>query len=256
MARCTRYLAALLLLIAVPAHAESLKVTKPERVGMSSAKLQELRDYFQKQVSDGLEPGFQVVVARRGRVVMHENMGYMDVRTREPITYDTLFRIMSLTKPVTNVAAMILYEEGRFSLDDPIAKYIPELADLTVYAGTNDAGEMILEPPRHAPTMHELMTHTAGFTYGGPYSSSPVNEIYQQLKPFEHGIGRQEAIDRLSRIPLAYQPGTEYIYSYSADILGIVVESISGSDLGAFMQERIFGPLGMDETVSWVPPEL
>ena len=173
MARCTRYLAALLLLIAVPAHAESLKVTKPERVGMSSAKLQELRDYFQKQVSDGLEPGFQVVVARRGRVVMHENMGYMDVRTREPITYDTLFRIMSLTKPVTNVAAMILYEEGRFSLDDPIAKYIPELADLTVYAGTNDAGERILEPPRHAPTMHELMTHTAGFTYGGPTAARP-----------------------------------------------------------------------------------
>jgi CubicO group peptidase (beta-lactamase class C family) len=256
MARCTRYLAALLLLFAVPAIAESLKVTKPERVGMSSAKLQELQDYFQKQVSDGLEPGFQVIVARRGRVVMHENMGYMDVRTREPITYDTLFRIMSMTKPITNVAAMILYEEGRFSLDDPIAKFIPELAELTVYAGTNDAGEMILEPPRHAPTMHELMTHTAGFTYGGPYSSSPVNEIYQQLRPFEHGIDRQEAIDRLSRIPLAYQPGTEYIYSYSADILGIVVENISGSDLGAFMQARIFDPLGMDETVSWVPPEL
>ena len=172
MARCTRYLAALLLLFAVPAIAESLKVTKPERVGMSSAKLQELQDYFQKQVSDGLEPGFQVIVARRGRVVMHENMGYMDVRTREPITYDTLFRIMSMTKPITNVAAMILYEEGRFSLDDPVAKFIPELAELTVYAGTNDAGEMILEPPRHAPTMHELMTHTAGFTYGGPYSSS------------------------------------------------------------------------------------
>jgi CubicO group peptidase (beta-lactamase class C family) len=251
-----RCLAAALLLFTLPAVAGSLAVSMPEEVGMSSARLQVLRDYFQKQVDDGLEPGFQVIVARRGRVVMHEKIGFMNIETREPITDDTLFRIMSLTKPITNAAAMILYEEGRFSMNDPIAKFIPELATLKVFGGMDEAGEMILEDPHHAPTMHELMTHTAGFTYGGPYSSSPVNAVYQQLRPFEHGIGRQESIDRLASIPLAYQPGSDYIYSYSADVLGFIVEMLSKTDLGSFMQERIFAPLGMDETMSWVPPEL
>ncbi len=151
---------------------------------------------------------------------------------------------------------MILYEEGSFSMNDPIAKFIPELADLKVYAGTDDTGEFVVEDPHHAPTMHELMTHTAGFTYGGGYGDAPVNALYQQLKPFELGIDRQEAVERLGQIPLAYQPGTEYMYSYSADILGIVIENISDTDLGTFMQERIFDPLGMDETMGWVPPEL
>jgi len=250
------YLVAALLVFALPANADSLTVTKPERVGMSSAKLHVLKDYFQKQVDDGLEPGFQILVARHGKVVMHENIGYMDVVTQQRITNETMFRMMSQTKPVTNVAAMILYEEGKFSMDDPVAKFIPELADLKVYAGVDQAGNMMLEEPRHAPTMHELMTHTAGFTYGGGYNDSPVNEVYRQLQPFEFGVTRQEAVDRLASIPLAYQPGTEYMYSFSADILGIVVENISGLDLGTFMQKRIFEPLGMDETMGWVPPEL
>jgi len=250
------YLAAAVLVFALPVTADSLTVTKPERVGMSSAKLHVLKDYFQKQVDDGLEPGFQILVARHGKVVMHENIGYMDVVTQQRITNETMFRMMSQTKPVTNVAAMILYEEGKFSMDDPVAKFIPELADLKVYAGVDQAGNMMLEEPRHAPTMHELMTHTAGFTYGGGYNDSPVNEVYRQLQPFEFGVTRQEAVDRLASIPLAYQPGTEYMYSFSADILGIVVENISGLDLGTFMQKRIFEPLGMDETMGWVPPEL
>jgi len=241
--------------LAVTAYAGPLPLTKPERVGMSAAKLQVLREYFQKQVDDGFEPGFQVVVARRGRVVMHENIGHMNSETRDPIRYDTLFRIMSMTKPITTAAAMVLYEEGRFSMDDPISRFIPELADLKVYAGEDASGEMLLEEPHHPPTMHELMTHTAGFTYGGSYGDSPVNEIYQREKPFEYGVTRQQAIDRLSRIPLAYQPGTEYAYSYSADILGIVIENLAGKDLGSFLRERVFNPLGMDETMSWVPPE-
>jgi len=249
-------LAVALLMFALPAFTGSLPVTKPERVGMSAAKLHVLRDYFQKQVDDGLEPGFQVLVARRGRVVMHENIGYMNVESREPVNDETMFRMMSQTKPVTNAAAMILYEKGKFSMQDPIAKFIPELAGLKVYAGVDAAGDMIFEDARHPPTMHELMTHTAGFTYGGNYNNSPVNAVYRQLRPFEIGISKEESIDRLSHIPLAYQPGTEYMYSYSADILGIVIENISGMDLGGFLQERIFDPLGMDETMAWVPPDL
>jgi len=252
-ARC--YVAATLLVLAATAHSGPLALTAPERVGMSAARLQVLLDYFRKQVDDGLEPGFQLVVARHGQVVVHENIGYMNAETREPIGYDTLFRIMSMTKPVTTAAAMVLYEEGRFSMDDPIARFIPELANQKVYAGENELGEIVLEDPVHLPTMHELMTHTAGFTYGGSYSDSPVNEIYQQEKPFEFGVTRQQATERLSRIPLAYQPGTEYAYSYSADILGIVIENISGKDLGTFLQQHIFDPLGMDETMAWVPPE-
>lgn len=249
-------IAILLLTITLPAMAGSLAVTKPERVGMSPAKLQVVRNYFQQQVDAGLEPGFQVVIARRGRVVLHENFGYMNAESREPLNFDTMFRMMSLTKPVTNAAAMILYEEGAFSMNDPIAKFIPELADLKVYAGEDDAGEMMLENARHAPTMHELMTHTAGFTYGGSYSNVPVNRVYRELKPFEPGINSQQAIERLAQIPLAYQPGSEYMYSYSADILGLVIENISGMDLGRFLQARIFDPLGMDETMGWVPAGL
>ena len=245
---------AVLCLFAIPAGAEQHRVTKAEDVGMSSARLQVLRDYFQRQVDHGIEPGVQVLVARRGKVVLHENFGYRNVAEKEELTFDTLFRIMSMTKPVTNVAAMILYEEGRFSMDDPIAKFLPELADLHVYAGTDDAGEMLFEAPEHAPTMHELMIHTAGFTYGGGYNDSPVNVLYQELKPFAPGNTSQEAIDRLAKLPLAYQPGTEYMYSYSTDILGIVVERIAGTDLESFLQERLFEPLGMDETMAWVPP--
>ena len=256
MTSIRHYLAAAVLILAVPAFAGSLATTKPERVGMSSAKLQVLRDYFQQQVESGTEPGVQLVVARRGRVVMHENFGYRNAVTREPLSDDTLFRMMSLTKPVTNAAAMMLFEEGKFSMHDPIARFLPELADLRVYAETDENGALLLEAAHHAPTMHELMTHTAGFTYGGGYNDSPVNAIYQQLRPFEVGIDRQESIDRLARVPLAYQPGTEYMYSYSADILGLVIENISGMELGAFLQARIFDPLGMDETMSWVPTDL
>lgn len=249
-------LTAAALLLALPVFADSLPTVKPERVGMSSAKLQVLRQYFQQQVDDGLEPGMQVVVARRGRVVMHENFGYRDAVAREPLSYDTLFRMMSLTKPITNAAAMILYEEGKYSMDDPIAKFLPELANLKVYAGLDDAGELLLEDAQHAPTMHELMTHTAGFTYGGGYNDSPVNAVYQRLKPFEPGIDQQESITRLAQVPLAYQPGTEYMYSYSADILGLVIERMTGMTMEAFLQARIFRPLGMDDTMSWVPPGL
>ena len=243
------------LLMAAPVIAGSLPTVEPERVGMSSEKLQILRDYFQNQVNEGIEPGVQVIVARRGRVVMHENFGYKNAVAKEPLSFDTLFRIMSLTKPVTNAAAMILYEEGRFAMTDPIAKFVPELGGLKVYAGDDGNGDMVLEDAAHAPTMHELMTHTAGFTYGGGYSDSPVNALYQELKPFEAGIDREESIRRLSQTVLAYQPGTEYMYSYSADILGLVIENISGMELGAFLKKRIFQPLGMHDTLSWVPPE-
>ena len=249
-------LAVAALFFSLSAFAGSLPTTKPERVGISSAKLQLLRDYFQRQVDTGIEPGMQVVVARRGRVVMHENFGYRNAVTQDPLGDDTLFRMMSLTKPITNAAAMILFEEGKFSMDDPIARFIPELAGLQVLADVDESGELILEEAQHAPTMHELMTHTAGFTYGGGYNDTPVNTLYQQHKPFEPGIDREESMRRLSQTVLAYQPGAEYMYSYSADILGLVIESISGMELEAFLQARIFDPLGMDETMSWVPPDL
>ncbi len=247
-------LAAVVFVIALPALADRLPLSRPESVGMSAAKLEVLREYFRNQVASGLEPGMQVLVARRGKVVLHENFGYRNVETQEPLTFDTLFRIMSLTKPVTNAAAMILYEEGRFAMDDPIAKFIPEFADLEVFAGIEPSGALTVEPVRHPPTMHELMTHTAGFTYGGGYNESPVNALYRELKPFAAGATRQQTIERLARIPLAYQPGTEYMYSYSADILGFIVEILSGQDLGRFLDERLFGPLGMDRTYAWAPP--
>ena len=245
---------AVVILLALPALAERLSLSRPGSVGMSAERLEVLRDYFRGQVDSGLEPGMQVLVARHGKVVLHENFGYRNVETQEPLTFDTLFRIMSLTKPVTNAAAMILYEEGRFAMDDPLAKFIPAFADLEVFAGLDANGALTVEPARHPPTMHELMTHTAGFTYGGGYNESPVNALYRELKPFAADATRQQTIERLARIPLAYQPGTEYMYSYSADILGFIVEIIAGQDLGSFLDDRLFGPLGMKGTYAWVPP--
>jgi CubicO group peptidase (beta-lactamase class C family) len=193
------------------------------------------------------------LLARHGKVVDYRTYGMRDVASGAPMTRDTIFRAFSMTKPVTGVAMMLLYEQGKWLPQDPIAKYIPELAHLKVCTGLDAAGNMILDEPIHPPTMQELMTHTAGFVYGF-FGNTPVDQEYQKMGVMQSKT-LQEFIDKLAKIPLAYQPGTRWVYSASMDIQGYIVEKLSGQSLPDFMQEHIFQPLGMKDTGFFVPAE-
>jgi CubicO group peptidase (beta-lactamase class C family) len=232
-------------------EAGSLELTDPEEVGFSTERLERLKGYFEKQVEDRRTGGFQILVARKGKVVMHENIGMADIEADRPITDETLFRIFSMTKPVVGVAMMMLYEEGLFSLADPLAMHIPEFANIKVYAGDDENGEMLLEDPVRQPTIHDLMQHTAGFTYG-LFDRSRIGEMYRELEVEGFDKTQQEFVNALAKIPLRYQPGERWAYSVAVDVQGYLIEKWTGKELMTVLDERIFGPLGMDETMAWV----
>jgi len=245
----------LLLFLAFPTFlaAAPVDLVQPESVGMSSTRLERLKSRLQQELDNEMTGGFQVLIARHGKVVMHENLGYANVEERKPITDDSLFRIYSMTKPIVGTAMMMLYEEGVFSLDDPLSKYIPEFENLKVFAGMDEDGEMILEDPLRPPTIQDLMRHTAGFTYG-IFGDSPVDRIYRERKILRED-SMQELIDKLASIPLLYQPGERWVYSVSVDIQGYLIEKWTGRKLADFLQERLFDPLDMDQTMAWAPPD-
>ena len=226
---------------------------KPEALGFSSERLDRLHAVMQQEVDQKQLAGIVTLLARHGKVVEEKTYGKKDLASGAPMTRDTIFRIFSMTKPVTGVAMMILYEEGKWKPLDPIAKYIPEFAHLKVFKGVDESGKMILEDPAHPPTMHELMTHTAGFTYGF-FGNTPVDKLYTDQHVLQ-SQSLQEMIDKLAKIPLLYQPGTRWVYSVSMDIQGYIVEKLSGQSLPDFMQQHIFRPLGMKDTGFFVPPE-
>jgi len=208
---------------------------------------------MQQTVDQKQLAGMVTLLARHGKVVEFKAYGKKDLSTGAPMTKDTIFRIYSMTKPVTGVAMMILYEEGKWQPSDPISKYIPEFAHLKVFKGVGSDGKMILEDPVHPPTMRELMTHTAGFTYG-QFGDTPVHKMYLE-QHVQDSASLQDMIDKLAKIPLVYQPGTQWVYSMSVDIQGYIVEKLSGKSFPDFMHERIFEPLGMKDTGFYVPAE-
>ena len=212
-----------------------------------------MKSYFEGLLADEETGGFQLLVSRHGKVVMYENLGMANVEENVPVTDDTLFRIYSMTKPVMGAAMMMLYEEGLYSLSDPLSKHIPEFAELRVYAGEDDEGNMTLEPMKREPTIHDLLQHTAGFTYG-IFSNTGVDKQYREKDVPSYDQTMQEFIDKLASIPLLYQPGDRWVYSVAVDIQGYLIEKWTGMELGDFLQERIFDPLGMDQTMAWVPP--
>lgn len=226
---------------------------KPELEGFSTERLERLHALMQQVVAEKQLPGAVTLLARHGKVVDYRTYGMRDVASGAPMTKDTIFRAFSMSKPVTGVAMMLLYEQGKWLPQDPIAKYIPEFAHLKVFKGVDAAGEMILEEPIHPPTMQELMTHTAGFVYGF-FGNTPVDKEYRTMGVMQSKT-LQEFIDKLAKIPLAYQPGTKWVYSASMDIQGYIVEKLSGQSLPDFMQEHIFKPLGMKDTGFFVPAE-
>ena len=235
-----------------PVSGQVLPNAKPEQVGFSSERLQRLDAAMQQKVDEKQFAGMVTILARHGKVVEFKTYGKKNLATGAPMDKDTIFRIYSMTKPVTGAAMMMLYEEGKWQPDDPISKYIPEFANLKVFKGVDNSGEPVLEDPVHPPTMLQLMTHTAGFTYGS--GSDLVDKMYHDQQVL-HSATLQEMINKLAKLPLLYQPGTRWVYSISVDIQGYLVEKLSGKSLPDFMHERIFEPLGMKDTGFYVPKE-
>src|SRR6516164_6989425 len=234
-------------------HTLDMTVVKPETVGFSAERLERLHAYM-KQVIDNKElSGMVTILARHGKVVDYWNYGQRDMASGAPMSKDTIFRDFSMTKPVTGVAMMILYEQGKWLPSDPIAKFVPEFANLKVYKGTDANGRLILTDPDHAPTMRELMSHTAGFSYGF-FGDTPVDKMYRDAKLFD-SKDLHEFIERLAKIPLQYQPGEGWTYSVSMDIEGYIVEKLSGQSLPDFMRDQIYKPLGMRDAGFYVPSE-
>ena len=230
-----------------------MSVVKPETVGFASEGLERLHQFMQQAVDRKQVAGIVTILARHGKVVDYSAYGYRDMAASAPMTKDVVFRDFSMTKPVTGVAMMILYQQGKWLPSDPIAKYIPEFAHLKVYKGMDSSGNMILTDPDHPPTMQELMSHTAGFTYGF-FGDTPVDKMYRDTNLLS-SASLQEFISKLAKIPLLYQPGQGWTYSMSMDIEGYIVEKLSGKSLPDFFQDNIFTPLGMRDAGFYVPEE-
>src|SRR3954454_7850863 len=223
--------------------------TDPAEAGFDAERLERIDRHFDRYVDDGRLPGYLALVARRGRVVHVASAGKRDLESGAPVEPDTLWRIYSMTKPITTVAAMMLWEEGAFELKDPVARFIPSFADARVYV-RGSAQKPLTVPPVEPVRLWHLMTHTSGLTYGFVLTEAG-DEIYRAAG-FEWstppGMDLAACCDAWAAMPLAFQPGTEWLYSVATDVLGRVVEVVSGQSLDAFFAERIFGPLGMGET--------
>jgi CubicO group peptidase (beta-lactamase class C family) len=260
--RCCAPGAALLIVFTLaqgdtPPAARDLRAAAPEAAGFSSQRLERL-DAAMRQLTDSKQlAGIVALGARHGKLVYAKSFGVQDLASGKAMPKDAIFRIYSMTKPVTGVAMMILYEEGKWQPEDPVARFLPELANVQVLKGVGPDGQPQFEAPRHPPLMGELMTHTAGFTYG-VFGNTWVDQQYQKdlvsLASLEFTVGSlTEFVARLARIPLAYQPGTRWEYSVSADVQARIVEKLSGRPFADFLRERIFEPLRMHDTAYYVP---
>ncbi len=219
----------------------------PESVGMSSERLERLDDAMQGLVDDGLLAGITTMISRHGKIAHFGTFGHQDIEAGAAMSEDTIFRIYSMSKPITGVALMILYEEGKFRLSDPVHRYIPEFEGLVVAKEDGPNGQPITEPADHPMTIRELMAHTAGLSYG-IFSQSQVDAMYNEANVLDNESTLKDMIGKLSKIPLRQQPGSMWHYSVAVDVQGYLVEVLSGQPLDEFLNERVFGPLGMNDT--------
>lgn len=254
-ARMMGLLALLSLLFAAFVEAQGLPSATPEQVGLSSERLARITALLKADSDKGTIPGAIVLVARHGKVAMFEAVGVRDPGTKAPMTKDAIFRIYSMSKPITSVAAMILFEEGKVTLDQPVARHLPQLANLKVGVERPDpsGGKPTLEmmPIRRVMTIHDLLRHTSGLTYGF-FGDSLVKKMYVEKRVWNDYPSNAELVDRLAALPLAAQPGTVWDYSHATDVLGRVIEVVSGTTLYEFERERVLGPLGMKDTAFYV----
>jgi CubicO group peptidase (beta-lactamase class C family) len=228
--------------------AAQAKVTPPEQSGFDAARLARIDSVMQRGVSDGSLPGALTLVARRGQIVHFGTHGFSDREQSVPMAKDALFRIFSMTKPITSVALMTLYEEGRFELDDRLGDYLPELAKLQVAVDPEKHGKKIAtRPPTRDVTIRDLLRHTSGFSYGY-MGDTAVDRSYREAGLLSPKKSAAELVQTLGALPLQYDPGTRFHYSVSTDVAGRLVEVLSGQSLSTFFEQRIFKPLAMSDT--------
>jgi CubicO group peptidase (beta-lactamase class C family) len=228
-------------------YAQHPATDKPESVGMSSERLQRINQLIERKIKDEKIVGALTLVARRGKLVHLATAGHSDLEANKPLKNDAIFRIYSMTKPITTVAAMMLYEEGKFQIDDPVAMYLPEFKDVQVYG---EGGALM--KPKSPMTIRHLMAHTSGLTYGF-FGNTPVDQQYRSANLMSGNTTLAEFTQKLAKLPLLFHPGEQWNYGVNTDVLGRLVEVWSGMTLDEFMRQRIFKPLGMNDTGFDVP---
>lgn len=232
-----------------------LPTTDPASVGFAADRVAFLNARMHQIVDDGEIAGVVTLLARHGKIVSVDSYGRSNIADATPLQRDAIFRIYSQTKPITGVAMMMLFEQGKWSFDDPVSKFIPEFANLQVFDGVDPQGNAKLVAMTRRPTMRMLMTHTAGFGYGsGPSADNYVDEQIQKTGVF-HAANLHDMVVKLATVPLRYQPGAKWSYSAAVDVQGYIVEKISGQRFGDFLADHLFHPLGMKDTAFYVAPE-
>jgi CubicO group peptidase (beta-lactamase class C family) len=228
-----------------------MKLSKPEEVGFSSERLVRINDFMKRYVEGGKAAGLVTLVARRGNIIFFDKFGYQDIATKTPIELETIFRIYSMTKPITSIAFMMLFERGLVRLEDPLSRFVPQFKQTKVFG----KDRKLLDLDREI-TIHDLLIHTAGLSYGGVEETKiPVDELYDKADLFNTNINLEEMVHRIATLPLAYQPGTVWHYSVATDVVGYLIEIIADMPLPDYLNEKIFKPLGMVDTAFSVPPE-
>lgn len=223
----------------------------PEELGFSSERLTRINDFMKRYVDEGKVAGFVTLVARRGKIAYFDKFGYQDIASGTPMELDTIFRIYSMTKPITSVAFMMLFERGLVRLEDPLSRFIPEFKQTKVHGKDGKLIDLAREI-----TVHDLLIHTAGLSYGGIEETKvPVDELYDKADLFNTNINLEEMVRRIADLPLAYQPGTVWHYSVATDVVGRLIELIADKPLPDYLNQKIFKPLGMMDTTFSVPPE-
>ena len=245
------------IVLMAPALAQELKpVSQPEELGFASDRLERVTTAFQGYVDNGQLPGAVVLIARNDKIAYVKAFGYRDRDQKVAMTTDTIFRLASMTKPIVSTAAMILVEEGKLDLAAPVSQYLPEFKDLKVQAEQNDPAtgktDLVLEPQVRPMIVQDLLRHTAGLVYGPPIGSGPIPELYKAANVSDRNTTLAEMVTKLSKLPLAHQPGEVWEYSMAVDVLGRVVEVASGMELDRFVEERVTKPLGMTSTGFYV----
>jgi CubicO group peptidase (beta-lactamase class C family) len=235
-----------------------MQTSRPESAGLSTSRLQHISGVMQDYVERGQFAGIITLVARKGLVVHLETFGFQELETRRPMTPETIFRIYSMSKPVTSAAAMMLCEEGRLRLADNVSRYIPEFKELQVLVNRTDGGYDLV-PAQREVTVHDLLTHSGGLSYGSDENfvlDGMYRETLQRIDKHRHLTLEKWMQDFVgARLPLAFQPGTNFRYSFSIDVIGYIIQLVSGQPFDEFLRQRIFEPLGMHDTAFWVPPE-
>jgi CubicO group peptidase (beta-lactamase class C family) len=239
-----------LLLFPVLSRAQSLGYAKPEEAGFSRERLDRIVSTINTDIGKGTIPGATLLIVRNGKIAFHESFGWLDPTTKTPMPRNAIFRIYSMSKPITSVAAMILVEQGKLFLSDPVQKYIPAFAEMKVAVQKPDKVDLV--PPIRPVTVQDLMRHTSGLTYGF-LAGTPAAKMYQEANLFGADVTNADFAEAIAKLPLAVQPGSSWNYSHSTDVLGRVIEVASGKSLYQFEKENILEPLGMGDTGFVVP---